>query len=104
MTADALADQWPQYMLMEDWNDLQHGKGQESAHGNEPWLMRHCFDYLRQSLMCCGDSTLEGHHTTYPDPDLPSTDGWGASHVCKNYDELMGWMEDHRLHDSKTLV
>ena len=91
------------YMVMDDWTDRQQGMGDASAHGHEPWLMRHCFDYLRQSLMCFADTALEGHHTTYSDPTLPSADGWNARHVCKNYGQVIEWMESHRLYDAKTM-
>ena len=43
------------------------------------WHMIHCFDYLRQTIMCCGDTALEGHETTFPD-DNGGSDGWDAKH------------------------
>jgi hypothetical protein len=43
---------------------------------------QHCFDYLRQSILCSGDMTLE-----WPKQDGPSSgaavDGWGVPHTCK---------------------
>ncbi|KAM3418124.1 hypothetical protein BST61_g6329 [Cercospora zeina] len=44
----------------------------------------HCFDYLRQALMCAGDTALEKF-----DPGSNVTFGWGVSHVCKDWDALM---------------
>lgn len=41
--------------------------------------MNHCFDYLRQSIMCCGDVALEGEQTTFP-PGFDGSDGWDAVH------------------------
>jgi len=53
----------------------------------------HCFDYLRQSAMCAGDSALEGLSETVDG----MTDGWGNTHVCKKNDELVKWVVDNRL-------
>lgn len=50
----------------------------------------HCFDYLRQSIMCAADSTLERM-----DPKTVTTDGWGTTHQCHDYDALFKWSEDH---------
>lgn len=55
----------------------------------ETWHVGHCFDYLRQSLMCCGDVALEGQQTTFPgDPKQSGSDGFDAKHVCKDYGEV----------------
>ena len=43
----------------------------------------HCFDYLRQSIMCAGDTSLEGETEVGP--------GWGSDHVCTDYDALLDW-------------
>jgi hypothetical protein len=55
----------------------------------------HCFDYLRNSLLCCGDTALEGRAKDDP----ASTLGLGAIHVCKNIDEIIRFSEDHRPSD-----
>lgn len=62
----------------------------------------HCFDYLRQSIMCCGDTALEGMQTTLA-PGVQGTDGWGVTHVCKRYEEVIEFLEDHRISDQKAL-
>ncbi|KAH7074162.1 hypothetical protein FB567DRAFT_453419, partial [Paraphoma chrysanthemicola] len=60
----------------------------------------HCFDYLREVVMCHGDTSLEGQ-------DLPTeisgTHGQLVTHNCKAYDEIFTWAEDHRLTDVDTL-
>lgn len=45
----------------------------------------HCFDYLRQGIICAADSTLEGNNT--------STDG--VHHVCNNFDALKAWATEN---------
>ncbi|KAK7749157.1 hypothetical protein SLS62_008337 [Diatrype stigma] len=49
----------------------------------------HCFDYLRQSVTCSADTTLEG-------ADDDAGPGWGARHYeCADYDALLAWANDH---------
>ncbi|KAK1836885.1 hypothetical protein QBC39DRAFT_247100 [Podospora conica] len=63
-----------------------------------PWHLAHCFDYLRQSIMCCGDVALEGEQTTFP-PDMRGSDGWDAKHVCKDYGQVLAHLEANRADD-----
>ncbi|KAI0017574.1 hypothetical protein F4780DRAFT_755101 [Xylariomycetidae sp. FL0641] len=65
----------------------------------EPWHVAHCFDYLRQSIMCCGDVALEGQATTFPD-GFTGSDGWDAKHVCKDYDQVLEYLEQNRANDA----
>ncbi|KAL4887399.1 hypothetical protein BJY04DRAFT_212436 [Aspergillus karnatakaensis] len=58
--------------------------------------MRHCFDYLRQSLMCASDSTFEP-----VDPKLGGVTGWGTERVCRDYAELRVWAEARRVSDGR---
>lgn len=52
----------------------------------EPTMMHvhHCFDYIRQALMCAGDLTLEWPRTE-KDGTRIAVDGWGVSHQCKSW-------------------
>ncbi|KAF1835600.1 hypothetical protein BDW02DRAFT_597222 [Decorospora gaudefroyi] len=61
----------------------------------------HCFNYLRNALLCCGDTTLEGQAQTPELKDIAGTDGTGAVHVCRNYEEIAAWAEKKRFTDSK---
>ncbi|APA14389.1 hypothetical protein sscle_12g091590 [Sclerotinia sclerotiorum 1980 UF-70] len=49
--------------------------------------MRHCLDFLRQSLMCCGDSSIEK-----VDPELKGVTGWGTEHICTSWEQLQKWV------------
>jgi Mycotoxin biosynthesis protein UstYa len=60
----------------------------------------HCFRYLRQSLLCCGDTALEGQDSA---TTLPGTDGTGAVHMCKDHDEILRWAESRRVVDHKEI-
>lgn len=64
----------------------------------EAWHLTHCFDYLRQSIMCCSDMALEGTQTTFPEGSIGS-DGWDAKHVCKDYRQVLGHLEKQRAND-----
>ena len=47
----------------------------------------HCFDALRQHIMCMADDTLlytEGHHDS----------GFGQTRMCRDWDALSQWATD----------
>ncbi|KAF2464346.1 uncharacterized protein BDR25DRAFT_381466 [Lindgomyces ingoldianus] len=60
--------------------------------------LQHCFEYLRLSIMCCGDVALEGAQTTFPE-GFPGSDGWDAKHVCRDYSEIYEYLEEKRAND-----
>ena len=70
-----------------------------AMHKHSPSHMKHCFDYLRQALMCGADTTLEGLRSG-PDGVLANVDGWGATHECRNYQEIYDWTMSHRASGS----
>lgn len=47
----------------------------------------HCFNYLRQGIMCSADTTLEGKTDAGP--------GEGSEHECTDYDALLEWANAH---------
>lgn len=57
--------------------------------------MKHCFDYLRQALICSADTTLEKLRIRDKEP-MPSADGWGVTHQCRDYAEISQWAKSHR--------
>ncbi|OAL49065.1 hypothetical protein IQ07DRAFT_512276 [Pyrenochaeta sp. DS3sAY3a] len=61
----------------------------------------HCFNYLRNALMCCGDTALEGQAQAEMFHGVAGTDGTGGMHVCRNYDQIVGWAEKMRVTDGK---
>ncbi|KAM0276855.1 hypothetical protein ACHAQH_006331 [Verticillium albo-atrum] len=78
------------------------GKGghDDGAHDPEDggFHLQHCFEYLRQSILCCGDVTLEGTQTTFP-PGFEGSDGWDAKHVCRDYEQVKTFLEVNRADD-----
>jgi Mycotoxin biosynthesis protein UstYa len=56
---------------------------------------RHCFDYLRQSLMCNADTNLEP-----VDFSLGGVTGWKFDRKCRNFDAIKDWAETYRSWDA----
>jgi len=66
------------------------------------WHMIHCFDYMRQAIMCSADMSLEGLETTFPDHNGGS-DGWDSKHVCRDYGEVIKRLESVRAYDDQQI-
>ncbi|KAK4210916.1 hypothetical protein QBC37DRAFT_291445 [Rhypophila decipiens] len=66
------------------------------------WHMVHCFDYMRQAIMCSADMALEGLETTFPDHNGGS-DGWDSKHVCKDYSQVKNYLESVRAYDDRQI-
>ena len=69
-----------------------HGHDKLSAHANELHVA-HCLDYLRQSIMCAGDMSLESAVTDKNGKLIQAVSGWGATHTCKAWDEVFEYTE-----------
>ncbi|PQE16815.1 2OG-Fe(II) oxygenase protein [Rutstroemia sp. NJR-2017a BBW] len=50
----------------------------------------HCFNYVRQALMCFADSTAEGHI----EGDPHRVADHGVMHVCNDFDALLAWSKE----------
>lgn len=66
------------------------------------WHMIHCFDYMRQAIMCSADIALEGLETTFPDHNGGS-DGWDSKHVCRDYSKVKEHLEKVRAYDDQEI-
>lgn len=74
----------------------------DAHRGRSHYHIDHCFRYLRQALVCCGDTALEGRNPGFDasDPDTaPVADGTGAVHVCRDYERIRRWAEERRVDD-----
>lgn len=49
----------------------------------------HCLDYIRQAIMCAGDTTFE------PLTNV-GINGMGATHQCRNFEQIFSWAYEHR--------
>jgi len=59
--------------------------------GTDTVHMDHCFDYVRQMLLCGGDMALAGS-----DLDVIGSSQLNVPHVCKNFDQLYSWLDEHK--------
>lgn len=59
---------------------------------------KHCIDYLRQALICNADVTLENLEMN-GDNLLGSVDGWGTTHMCRDWSAILEWVEKNRATD-----
>lgn len=95
------------YMILDAYNTLQVSVDLGFANKvRNPWHVTHCFEYIRQAIMCAGDVALEGAATTFPhDPetgrDLGGSDGWDAKHVCKDYSQIYAYLEKETINHMK---
>ncbi|KAF2163210.1 hypothetical protein M409DRAFT_26254 [Zasmidium cellare ATCC 36951] len=56
-----------------------------------PSHMRHCFEYIRQELMCAADSSLEPWQD-----EVGGATGWNVQRQCRDYDYLKDFAEKWR--------
>ncbi|KAI1269756.1 hypothetical protein F5Y18DRAFT_109191 [Xylariaceae sp. FL1019] len=84
---------------------VQTYSGLSSGHeipDDHHWHMIHCFDYMRQAIMCSADTALEGLETTFPDHNGGS-DGWDSKHVCKDWSQVKSYLESVRAYDDQLI-
>ncbi|KAF2466311.1 uncharacterized protein BDR25DRAFT_237348, partial [Lindgomyces ingoldianus] len=53
---------------------------------SDPAHVRHCFDLLRQSLMCSADTNIEP-----VDSELGGITGWGSERKCRDFGTVFEW-------------
>ncbi|KAF2133883.1 hypothetical protein P153DRAFT_306518 [Dothidotthia symphoricarpi CBS 119687] len=58
--------------------------------------IKHCFDYLRQALMCAVDTNLEDVKFT-PGGEHGNAEGWGTRRTCRDYAGVKEWAERWRV-------
>ncbi|KAI8629701.1 hypothetical protein F5Y19DRAFT_475151 [Xylariaceae sp. FL1651] len=72
----------------------------DANHRPSPHHMRHCFEYLRQSLICLADSNLENLNYT-----TRGVSGWQTERTCRDFDAIRSWSDqwgitrEEALHD-----
>jgi hypothetical protein len=65
---------------------------------DNPVHAAHCFEYLRNNILCSLDMTLEGSQSTIADKSR------GQAHVCRNREEAVKWIEERRVDDLQDIV
>ena len=73
-----------------DGNLVEMGdESREKNHRTSHHHVRHCFEYLRQSLICLADSNLEMMNYT-----ARGISGWQTERTCRDYDGLVDWADE----------
>lgn len=75
----------------------KHDKSRFAGAGHE----YHCIDYLRQSIMCAGDTTLDFSDQAYADGARRGFSGANSTHVCRDWESIVSWAVEHREGDKK---
>lgn len=65
--------------------------------------LNHCFDYLRQAVMCAGDMTLEPA-VEYKEIGRKGVAGWGVEHRCRNFQAMKDFAEEHTYLNSSGIL
>ncbi|KAI1416919.1 hypothetical protein F5Y13DRAFT_204284 [Hypoxylon sp. FL1857] len=60
----------------------------------------HCFDYLRESIICAADSALEPFRSPFDGGTQGNgVDGFGSVNQCRDFKQLFEWSEKFRYTD-----
>jgi hypothetical protein len=73
------------------------GTSREEWHDMNPRIREHrshCVEYLRQSILCAGDTTLEGETGSWT-----KSTGWGQTHSCVDLDALTDYANERAIWD-----
>ncbi|POS81183.1 hypothetical protein DHEL01_v200394 [Diaporthe helianthi] len=72
----------------------KHDKSRFAGSGHE----YHCIDYIRQSIMCSADTTLD-FAELQPDGRRKGFSGANSTHQCRDWDALTSWAVENRAGD-----
>ncbi len=56
--------------------------------------LAHCWELIRQGIMCHADTTLEWLQK--PPNDI-GVSAWGVEHDCRDFNAIYAWAEENRL-------
>ncbi|TLD23349.1 hypothetical protein PspLS_07016 [Pyricularia sp. CBS 133598] len=90
------------YELLDHINNTPKTQDKREVPKDPGWNrehLNHCWDYLRQNIMCAADVTLEWHRYN----ELVET-GWGYEHQCKDWDALQAWVFERRTNNNWGLL
>jgi hypothetical protein len=65
--------------------------------------MEHCIEYLRQSIVCSADPTLEETHE-HPQHHGPISNGANTTHNCRSWDQLKDWAAGRAVTNSTSIL
>lgn len=88
-----------EFLLMMSQNLLRHGYYNVLSNSSFATLKhlstheqtihaKHCIEYIRQTILCSSDSSLE-----FEDGTTRQISGTGSLHICRDFDGLFNWVE-----------
>ncbi|EFX02976.1 hypothetical protein CMQ_2905 [Grosmannia clavigera kw1407] len=80
------------FVLGRIFNALESNNGSSLPEDYQTHVL-HCLDYMRQGAMCAADLTLEAHTPMDGSDNGPTDGGWSGHHVCKDYGEVVHYLE-----------
>ena len=72
------------------------GNQDEHAAHRDTLHLEHCFDYLRQAILCAGDTTIEWARDSGDGETDSQVDGWGVEHQCRSTKTIYDFTAKHR--------
>lgn len=80
-----------QTAILNDFNRIQNGQSPI-----QPMLhLLHCFDFIKQAILCCGDCTREPHLADRHGSHLQAGMGMDTLRVCKDFDKVLNYANAH---------
>jgi hypothetical protein len=67
---------------------MEEEHSHHAEHSSDTHVL-HCIEYIRQSLMCSADTTIELAITTAEGDQ--GVKGFGTEHICKDFRQLVDW-------------
>lgn len=90
------------YWVMQEYHRVLHHGPDGTEYFIDPthnsYHTSHCFNYLRQSILCSLDTTLEGSGD-----GVGVGDGSGQTHMCRDNQQSIKWLEAHRHIDWRAI-
>ena len=75
---------------------MPKGSRDEHAAHRDALHMEHCFDYLRQAILCAGDTTIEWARESGDGQVDGQVDGWGVEHQCRSSKTIFDFTANNR--------
>jgi hypothetical protein len=70
-------------------NHSEEGYSHHAEHSSDTHI-QHCLEYIRQSIMCAADTTIE-LAVKASDEDNVGVRGFGTEHICRDFRQLVEW-------------
>lgn len=72
-----------------------NNNGSHANHGT--FHAEHCISYLRQMILCAGDTTLEPAYSAFTKDGLPTraASGIGVTHQCRDWVQIRHFAEEN---------